>query len=366
MFCVQFKTAVVKLIAPPTVDSTYERNITENDLPLITVCPENQVKLEKLRELGYEYLLEFLDGNTNCIGNTKCTSWGAHKNLSFNQALREVYTDGEKSTVTATYDNYTTKVVYLAKFGFCLEISRYDPCCSVEIDNLGNHSLRVLITDRNSRSYFMVDIASHIGEELILQPNKFTNIDVEVKTHTQCKSDQNGVKDDNFYNCVDDEIQKIFENSFGCIPPWLSSNNQCNKTYPRNQSDSVPNFYWDYLWPVYTLSNNKIEAKCKNSCRKTKFYVHKRETIEDKGWSGAFVKISQKMVVTEKVVNYDLFQFIIDVGSSLGLWLGLSVLGLHELVVEAVQSISNSSIWVKLRSAFKSKNSPNADIQDEI
>ena len=366
MFCVQFKTAVVKLIAPPTVDSTYERNITENDLPLITVCPENQVKLEKLRELGYEYLLEFLDGNTNCTGNTKCKSWGAHKNLSFNQVLREVYTDGEKSTVTATYDNYTTKVVYLAKFGFCLEISRYDPCCSVEIDNLGNHSLRVLITDRNSRSYFMVDIASHIGEELILQPNKFTNIDVEVKTHTQCKSDLNLVKDVDFYNCVYDEIQKMFENSFGCIPPWLSSNNQCNKTYPRNQSDSVPNFYWDYLWPVYTLSNNKIEAKCKNSCRKTKFYVHKRETIEDKGWSGAFVKISQKMVVTEKVVNYDLFQFIIDVGSSLGLWLGLSVLGLHELVVEAVQSISNSSIWVKLRSAFKSKNSPNADIQDEI
>ena len=199
----------------------------------------------------------------------------------------------------------------------------------------------------------MVDVASHIGEKLIIQPNKFTNIDVDIKTHIHCESDKIEDGDETFAKCVDDEIQKKFENSVGCVPPWLSPNNQCNSTYPANLlKDTVPNFKWDYFWPVYTFSNNKIEAKCKNLCKKTKLFVNKRETIEDRGWSGAFVKIGQTMIVTEKVVNYDLFQFIIDVGSSLGLWLGLSVLGLQELLVAAVQLLSNSSIWVKIRSTF--------------
>ena len=65
----------------------------------------------------------------------------------------------------------------------------------------------------------------------------------------------------------------------------------------------------------------------------------------------ADISFNQKVTVTERVPNYDMFKYIIDVGSSLGLWLGLSVLGLHDLVVWAVQFVNNSFIIKKIKSA---------------
>ena len=66
--------------------------------------------------------------------------------------------------------------------------------------------------------------------------------------------------------------------------------------------------------------------------------INKAETW---GGTGNFVdelgKVSihfnEKVYVTEKLYNYDSFKFLIDIGSSLGLWLGLSVLGLYDILV---------------------------------
>ena len=53
MFCYQLNIATVNLMDPPTVLSQHERDITDDDIPLIAVCPTNQTNLTRLRELGY-------------------------------------------------------------------------------------------------------------------------------------------------------------------------------------------------------------------------------------------------------------------------------------------------------------------------
>ena len=40
-----------------------------------------------------------------------------------------------------------------------------------------------------------------------------------------------------------------------------------------------------------------------------------------------------------KVKAYDTFQFVIDVGSSLGLWIGLSVLGLIDFLLDSFEYV---------------------------
>ena len=72
----------------------------------------------------------------------------------------------------------------------------------------------------------------------------------------------------------------------------------------------------------------------------------------DYGKSYASITFHPKVVVTERVPNYSMFQYIIDVGSSLGLWLGLSVLGLHDLAVSAVQVIKEKFVIKKIKSAL--------------
>ena len=99
---------------------------------------------------------------------------------------------------------------------------------------------------------------------------------------------------------------------------------------------------------VGIFRNIQFEDECRQSCKETTYVVD--EGSKD-GWGTASITFNKKVIVTEKVPNYDMFKYIIDVGSSLGLWLGLSVLGLHDLVVWAVQFVNNSFIIKKIRSA---------------
>ena len=98
------------------------------------------------------------------------------------------------------------------------------------------------------------------------------------------------------------------------------------------------------------FSNIRFEEECRHSC-KVNTYIITENDSKKHAFSKSYLTFNQKVLVTEKVPNYDVFKYIIDVGSSLGLWLGLSVLGLHDLVVWAVQFVNNSFIIKKIRSA---------------
>ena len=116
--------------------------------------------------------------------------------------------------------------------------------------------------------------------------------------------------------------------------------------------ENVTNFNDEYVWPVQNFANTWIETECKNSCRHYKYLVHEREIVVGKSYSGAIVKFTQKVVITQTSANYNLFQFLIDVGSSLGLWLGLSVLGFHDLVVRTLQFVKNSVSFKKFKTVW--------------
>ena len=97
MFIVQFR------IAAPMVDSSHERDLTADDMPVITICPYNQTNsaMEKaLRRLKYGTQMEdLLQGCAKCEDNTKCVSWGAHVNRSYDQVLKEVFDSNKISDI---------------------------------------------------------------------------------------------------------------------------------------------------------------------------------------------------------------------------------------------------------------------------
>ena len=58
------------------------------------------------------------------------------------------------------------------------------------------------------------------------------------------------------------------------------------------------------------------------------------------------LKFKKMVRVERKIVVYTWFNFIIDVGSSLGLWLGLSALGITELAIKAFLVAKK---WLKVK-----------------
>ena len=200
----------------------------------------------------------------------------------------------------------------------------------------------------------MPDISTHIGSKIFVHDKKDQYIVVQIQEINNCKADEVPMVRDEYEKCVDNRIEQEFEmHNMSCIPPWLSSNKQCNETYSEDLFDTnMFEFYNDYVKKVMALDNIKHEINCRLSCKKTIYDVNERESLYQDFDGTAHINFNQKVTVTKKVPNYNMFNYIIDVGSSLGLWLGLSILSLYDLVEIVVQFIKNNFIIKKIRSAF--------------
>ena len=354
MFCYQLNIATLNLMDPPTVLSQYERDATYDDMPLITVCPTNQANITRLWELGYSGYDWMLFGNAIC-NNIMCTSWGAHLGLTFDELKTQVF-DLNKVEMLDIYQGgeFKDSPVFLPGYGFCKETKLQNYTQLMRVDNWNPNDAIVSITDRNYRSFNMPDITSHIGSKIVMKPDTMHYINVKIQERQYCKNDENPVSEADHTKCVDDKIKDEFEkNNISCIPPWLSDKNQCTQTYPEMwefYGKFLDVFITDYVDRVTILRNMRIEDECRQSCKEMTYIVDEKGS-KDSYASKAYLSFNQKVLVTEKVPNYDMFKYIIDVGSSLGLWLGLSVMGLHDLFVWAVQFINNSFIIKMIRSA---------------
>ena len=355
MFCIQCRTATLKLMNPPIIDSTYDTKITADDLPLITICPVDQMIDGDFKILEYCSLKDFLHGRFGIhCDKPDYISWGGHKNISFSEALKVLYDESVLSSIYVAPENvYDSRVVFLAKFGLCLEIFNYNlEYIEIFQEDISKETknLRLIFTDKTYRSFYMPDISSHLGGEILVQSRQQINYDIYVKKTSSCKILDE--KAENFPKCIETGLETRINKPLGCIPPWLSDKNQCNGTYPANFLAAIPDFLDEFLWPVYTFATSKLESECKISCNRTKYLAVKREYMKDELLGAAYVSFIQNVEVTERVASYSLFDFIVDVGSSMGLWLGLSVFGLYDLAKNVVDFIKNSDIFKKMNSAL--------------
>ena len=89
LFCVQFRVAFLNLLDPPLVDSSYERDISVDDMPIITICPMNQTNNENYKHLYPVGINTFIRGRVNIFK----VSWGAHVNLTYEEVLKQLFNE---------------------------------------------------------------------------------------------------------------------------------------------------------------------------------------------------------------------------------------------------------------------------------
>ena len=90
-----------------------------------------------------------------------------------------------------------------------------------------------------------------------------------------------------------------------------------------------------FIFAKLDSTPTEAETRCKKPCLKM---TNKISVISDNdGFYSSILKFRfrERVRVEKKVVVYKLFDFIIDIGSSLGLWLGLSALSITDLAIES-------------------------------
>ena len=188
-FYKQVRNAVENLMEMPTVDSTYELGLTEQDVPIITACPTNQTNYTRLDELGYMYKSFMYAGLSNCSGKS-CISWQHHLNLSFEDLINQIHDIKLTEDIIFMKGPFKTvleaKSVFLPRFGYCKELSYYNPKSVILIsNNHTNTNLRVFLTDRLHRSHFSINFLSHIGDKMVIPYGTafYTNVKSKIKTN---------------------------------------------------------------------------------------------------------------------------------------------------------------------------------------
>ena len=68
----------------------------------------------------------------------------------------------------------------------------------------------------------------------------------------------------------------------------------------------------------------------------------------DAHWALIKLAFNEDGSVTKKVFSYTPFQFIVDIGSSLGLWICLSVLELFDLGIHCINALQSLKLLKKV------------------
>ena len=144
----------------------------------------------------------------------------------------------------------------------------------------------------------------------------------------------------------------------GCNPPYLSMNNICNTLFEKEDYSRVRKFYrkidyWNlYLMKLIDLEPMTIQDNCTDPCLTTHVDVnlHSEGPPVHPKPTFARVNLSFKKEVEKRsrVISYDFYNFLIDIGSSLGLWLGISVFSLTDIALQMVNSMRSCMRWSKI------------------
>lgn len=166
------------------------------------------------------------------------------------------------------------------------------------------------------------------------------NYDVEFSLHDSRIKDGTNCIDylkigSSFGKCFENNMKVFMLEKFGCLFPWfpeVSGNSTCKEIRKHNDNDLMQSIL-DVGNFVLGLKTHLIEP-CKPSCLTMSIKLKKLDQ-----WTGNDAAILQFNILDEVIVHtdtsaYDMFNLVVDLGSALGLWLGLSAVSIFDFIVE--------------------------------
>ena len=283
-------------------------------------------------EFGYDRFTDLVTGD---LMNSDHNSWsGKTGDMTFDE-LKKILFTYDDSYYKASYEN-TKKginkpeeygIVYIAPHGFCMKL------------RTGKSGIIVTNTSRAS-SLFLVDpmwsdnlrLMGHeneiidFGEQINGQYESFA-YDVKVTLHDSSINDgqtcidyeNNGLS---YGKTTENLLQQFMLNWFECILPWIqnSPHTVCdkilkNETLSKIQEDIV----------LFILNKEtRFLQQAQPPCHKMKFSTKRVDHWRRNDATKLYFNIIDEVTVITDTYAYDMFSLVVDLGSALGLWLGLS------------------------------------------
>ncbi len=364
MFMYQMIESIGKLVDPPVLLMQKQVKLNEIEPPMITVCPLNQTDEEKLQSYGFKSYHDFLMGNIKATFPT---------NFSFGEIFEKslVYIPDKEFSIQvdvndqAVYKMSNFEKRFYPKYGYCWNLISYNIKPEMKVYITSSSKIRtalIFITENLLNTRPALYLPSHTGGVIEIKSNEDKTYFIELEQHSvynprkpyECKH----YSDDELEKCVDVAFENFTDPVFVCQPPWLTIRKQCADMNWRKKAFKTLGDRLNFLilYETFTMFLNRIiemessyiHKKCPVPCAVIRSKVSPGFTKASSLPQGTWLVFKDIVLITENIISYNFSNFLIDLGSSVGLWFGISVIGLTDLCLELKNYVLQN--WMKIKS----------------
>ena len=341
IFNFQMQNSIRKYASEPIIQQTSVTKFDDVKKPVIYICQEDQFNYTKAQHYGYRTLTRF---NTGTLGGSDAMTWkGKFGNQNYDKLQIDLYVHDFKNLLVKTgnseYEETTvqTDTVFVVHEGFCKKL------------DATNRSIMVHSTERYGlylvNPYRANSLVFPAGENIKITFGSLGNgyfdsksYNIELSLHDNrinngitC-SDYENVKT-SYGQCIETRLGESMLSWFGCYLPWFhkSTNLSCEMASKSKMIKTVFNELTKFIngWQMVSSSS------CKQPCMTMQFRLNKVRVYTRRIDYGALrCSFNEEVTVSTEVYAYDMFSLVVDLGSSLGLWLGLSALSIFGSLVD--------------------------------
>ena len=316
------------------------------------ICPEeSNFNYTYAEQIGFEGEDAYLFGKVYnltdklpWVGNTS-QKWDQIRNLLYPEQNFGIVIDDENITIK--------KVVGMMPYPICYELENFGH----KIQFILDRPCRIIFTNPNSQLYHRMGSNILRGDGIPVNAHtgkSGTQTYYKLKTTMLEKSEEKfgctAKLDFNYAECVNGELKKNLMNLLGCIPLWLismtrsTSDLKCPETL-NMESKIDADFIKGKLKLFIEQTNYQAEVElesgnaCKVPCSQLEIYARKASHFKG-SWKNHWFNLHFEVMadVHKEVSNYDKFSLVVEIGSSLGLWIGLSALAVFDIVIKFLET----------------------------
>ena len=343
--------ALQKYNDTPTMVSEGSATISSLDKPiLITICKNGQFDYARAPLIGYSGSTSFITGKHN---DTTILSWTGTGNMTINGALSYLFqSETEDGNVNSNFQDTATR--FMVPYGLCTvaqgklsKLLLQEPTKRFKIYLKNSGKYYIFITDLAAALHFHLQQPLTTGDSISVEvPANFTlrkraayTVELtERRVTTQdgtCTTYPDRAGHTSYQHCVEQENRRRILPALGCMVPWMSDDDQCKGVMKRLPAHE-DTLKWIKRLYYHSWSGNYFAfSSCLLPCTLVFAHAEYLNNSEDESNGDHTITIYFKETVKVKTVilAYGMDSLLIEIGSSLGLWLGLSVVGLFDVLL---------------------------------
>ena len=331
----------------PSLDT---KSITDVQLPVILVCPKDQLNETVLKKNHGYSRRSFNHGLDITPG---FVSWEGKNNVSYKDIIEQIYSTKYNIEIFGPVE-VDKKDRFDLLVGFCKQLRiKADEVAASDISTIMIYSkvthFFVSLEDNYRSTFYAINTESFEGDYIGSKPKckSFFTLDITEVNHNRYKGDcvQYGGGESEFRtygDCVRRRQQNKFEPLLGCTIPW-----QVPHHYPGVCTGRIPikennlTHYRQMIDDIFLSRQFKVLGSfynCPKPCKEIRI-ESKFTNSATIGYQMVFIKLDKTVKVVQYIKAYGPFDLIVEVGSSLGLWIGLSAIGIFDFFISVACAV---------------------------